>query len=59
MDKGERRYTLPPIELLNQPQEQDREGEQELLERARQITAAAKKAVAALPKSLPNPIEPR
>ncbi|MDH3629106.1 MAG: DNA translocase FtsK 4TM domain-containing protein, partial [Acidobacteriota bacterium] len=39
IDKPTRGYSLPPIELLNEPKEQSREGERELLERAEQITA--------------------
>ena len=38
MEKGERSYSLPPLELLAEPPEQTRESEQELLERAQQIT---------------------
>ncbi|MHC4990544.1 MAG: DNA translocase FtsK [Planctomycetota bacterium] len=39
MERGERTYTLPQIELLAEPQTQERESEQELLERAKQIEA--------------------
>jgi S-DNA-T family DNA segregation ATPase FtsK/SpoIIIE len=38
MDRGRRGYSLPPIDLLNDPEKQDRESEKELLERAKQIT---------------------
>jgi S-DNA-T family DNA segregation ATPase FtsK/SpoIIIE len=38
MDPGKRGYSLPPIDLLNEPKEQGRESEPELLERAEQIT---------------------
>jgi len=38
LDPGRRGYSLPPLELLNEPEPQDRENEQELLERAQQIT---------------------
>ncbi len=33
-----RGYRLPPLELLNEPSKQESEGEQELIDRARQIT---------------------
>ena len=39
IERGARGYTLPPIDLLNEPEEQTSEGEEELLERAGQITA--------------------
>ena len=38
MEKGERTYSLPPLELLADPPPQTRESEEELLERAQQIT---------------------
>jgi S-DNA-T family DNA segregation ATPase FtsK/SpoIIIE len=38
MDKGRRGYSLPTLDLLNEPQSQERESEQQLLERARLIT---------------------
>ncbi len=38
MPSGSRGYSLPPIELLNDPEPQEIESETELLERARHIT---------------------
>jgi len=38
MDRAKRGYSLPPIELLNEPGPQSRESERELLERAQHIT---------------------
>jgi len=38
MDRAKRGYSLPPIDLLNEPATQSRESERELLERAQQIT---------------------
>jgi len=38
LGKGQRHYELPALELLNEPQEQDAESKQTLLERAEQIT---------------------
>ncbi|HXV76279.1 MAG TPA: DNA translocase FtsK [Candidatus Polarisedimenticolaceae bacterium] len=38
LDRLKRGYSLPPLELLKEPENQRREDEQELLERAEQIT---------------------
>ncbi len=39
MDPGKRGFALPPLDLLSEPREEERENEQELLERAEQITS--------------------
>ncbi|MCP3902285.1 MAG: DNA translocase FtsK [Planctomycetes bacterium] len=38
MEKGQRGYSLPQLDLLNEVEPQSRESEQELLDRAKQIT---------------------